>query len=86
MPTPKSEPRAEGLESGYPQVAFDPDRCLPYHLDGTGARVYHAAPAGWEFDRRGRLRPAPPATPGTPAPSSAPTAPGETAPQPPSAA
>lgn len=44
-----------GQVEGYPTVAFDDEKRLPYHLDDLGERVYHEAPEGFRFNKNGVL-------------------------------
>lgn len=63
---PEEEPakqRREGLETGPPQVRFDPERRANYHLDARGERVWHGIPEGFEFNADGVLVKLPPAEP-----------------------
>lgn len=47
----------EGSADGYPTARFDASRRAWFHLNGAGERVYHAAPAGREYDEEGRVKP-----------------------------
>jgi hypothetical protein len=40
-----------------PEVVFDTEKKVNYHLDSTGKRVEHGTPEGFSFDAEGRLHP-----------------------------
>lgn len=46
-----------GKQGDYPDVAFDPGKRQPYHLDDLGERCYHEVPEGFQFTKDGVLEP-----------------------------